>query len=242
MRDYEEKSYYEIQLDNKQLILVFLAGLVLCVLVFVLGVMVGKGQKEAEMASITTARPEPQVAKSEPDIKPPQQAKQNLQAEEKVPPVSKPAVKGEKPQKKEAAAPSSKARSATAKEEYSFYDLDKKDTQANADLEKPAAKPAPASKPAVSQKPAATEKTDQSSNGIAYTVQIMATASKEKADAQVTSLRARGYKPFLDEFKTQGGVVYKVRVGKFNDSAGARELAARLKQDMKLETWVAVLD
>ena len=26
MRDYEEKSYYEIQLDNKQLILVFLAA------------------------------------------------------------------------------------------------------------------------------------------------------------------------------------------------------------------------
>src|SRR5438034_741514 len=50
MRDYEEKSYYEIQLDNKQLIMVFLAGVTVCVLIFVLGVMVGKGKKETEMA------------------------------------------------------------------------------------------------------------------------------------------------------------------------------------------------
>lgn len=46
MRDYEEKSYYEIQLDNKQLILVFLAGVTVCVLVFVLGVMVEKEEKK----------------------------------------------------------------------------------------------------------------------------------------------------------------------------------------------------
>ena len=71
MRDYEEKSYYEIQLDNKQLILVFLAGVTVCVLVFVLGVMVGKGRKEAELASI--GKTQEKVVRPEPDLTPPQE-------------------------------------------------------------------------------------------------------------------------------------------------------------------------
>src|SRR5262245_11203300 len=71
MRDYEEKSYYEIQLDNKQLILVFLAGVTVCVLVFILGVMVGKGRKEAEIAAI--GKTEQKVVRPEPDLTPPQE-------------------------------------------------------------------------------------------------------------------------------------------------------------------------
>ena len=73
MRDYEEKSYYEIQLDNKQLILVFLAGVTVCVLVFVLGVMVGKGRKEAEIASVGKTNETPAAIRPEPDLEPPQE-------------------------------------------------------------------------------------------------------------------------------------------------------------------------
>ncbi len=74
MRDYEEKSYYEIQLDNKQLILVFLAGVTVCVLIFVLGVMVGKGKKEAEMAAMTQTET-PVKVKTQEDTQVPAEAK-----------------------------------------------------------------------------------------------------------------------------------------------------------------------
>jgi cell division septation protein DedD len=240
MRDYEEKSYYEIQLDNKQLILVFLSGLVLCVLIFVLGVMVGKGQKETEMAAMTMAHPEAQPARTEPDAKPPEPPKQNLQSEGKALPVSK-ATK--KPAEK-TAEPTAKhqAQAASAKEEYSFYDLDKKDSSTT-DLEKPNTKTTKASSATKEDKEAtSSESSEKSSGGLEYTVQVMATASRAKAEEQAASLRARGYKPFLDQFKTQGGVVYKVRVGKFTDSSDARQLANKLKQDMKLDTWVSPLD
>jgi hypothetical protein len=73
MRDYEEKSYYEIQLDNKQLILVFLAGVTVCVLVFILGVMIGKGRKEAEYAAASRNSGSPTAIRPEPDLEPPQE-------------------------------------------------------------------------------------------------------------------------------------------------------------------------
>jgi cell division septation protein DedD len=247
MRDYEEKSYYEIQLDNKQLILVFLSGLVLCVLIFVLGVMVGKGQKEAEMASMTTARPEGQVAaKTETDLKPPEQPKPNLQMDEKVPSApkttSKQNEKANVKQTEKANVASTKKQTRTAPEQYSFYDLDKKDSSNN-DLEKPATKSATTvkTKDKADNTDNSTESTSKS-GGIAYTVQVMATASKAKADERAASLRASGYKPFVDQVKTQSGVVYKVRVGKFSDSNAARAVASKLKEDLKLVTWVAPLE
>ena len=255
MRDYEEKSYYEIQLDNKQLILVFLAGLVLCVLVFVLGVMVGKGQKEAELAAVI--RPEPATTtRPEPDTKMPAQPQQNVDSES-VPGGDRPAPKPvpEKPARESSAQKqpekiskteiktpeTGKPASSKKQDDYSFYDLDKSETT-SPKLEKSKASPTPNSgnqQPDTEKMP---ENTQPAKGALLYTVQVMATASKPKADKEMTSLRTKGFSPFLDEIKTEGGTVYKVRVGKFSDSAGARELAAKLKKDLKLETWVAVLD
>src|SRR5688572_11583551 len=105
MRDYEEKSYYEIQLDNKQLILVFLAAVTVCVLIFVLGVMIGKGQKEAEFAA--AARNQKNSAPSDPDNNEPSQALSDIAAdareEIKPEPVKpKPVAAAEQPQKEPA--------------------------------------------------------------------------------------------------------------------------------------------
>lgn len=245
MRDYEEKSYYEIQLDNKQLILVFLAGVTVCVLIFILGVLVGKGKKETEMAlaghnGMTTPKmvqpetrmpQEPSVATDEPktDKQDKQQDKKNKKAKDD-------------------------AKNGSG-QEYSFYDLDKPESK-NTQLMKPDAakkpeqnttkvtEPAktdgqmkPAGKPVEQVAPAATTD-DSSDTGQKFTVQVMATASKDKAQQQLAALKAKGYTAFMDE----DGSVYKVRVGRFKDSDSAKKMASRLKDDLKLETWVAVLD
>src|SRR5919106_1176148 len=122
MRDYEEKSYYEIQLDNKQLILVFLAAVTVCVLIFVLGVMIGKGQKEAEIAAAT--RNEKNTAASEPDSNAPPQPVSDVasdaETEQKEP--EKPAPVVEKPQEK-----------------YAYEDLDKTEQEPVVKKEKPPA-------------------------------------------------------------------------------------------------------
>jgi cell division septation protein DedD len=166
--------------------------------------------------------------------------------DEKVPPspktTSKQNEKASVKQTEKANVPSTKKQTRTAPEQYSFYDLDKKDSSNN-DLEKPATKSATTAK--TKDKADNTDNSTEStskSGGIAYTVQVMATASKAKADERAASLRASGYKPFVDQVKTQSGVVYKVRVGKFSDSNAARAVASKLKEDLKLVTWVAPLE
>ncbi len=218
MRDYEEKSYYEIQLDNKQLILVFLAALTLCVLIFVLGVMVGKGQKEAEMAAMT--RPEATPAKTEPDLSTPVQPKET---------VSPAPVKTEKTEKK----PNTKTTTEPPKDD-GFYGLDQSaESQKGLEPQKKSETSKPQPAPAESVQTLAPAR---------FTVQLMATESKTKAQEKVRFLKARGYSPFMSVKETKSGVVYKVRVGKYADTAQAKEMAARLKQNLKLEPWVTELD
>jgi DedD protein len=267
MRDYEEKSFYEIQLDNKQLILVFLAGVTVCVLIFVLGVMVGKGKKEAEMAATNKVEtPTAQKAPQE-DTEPPAEAKPIV--ENKTSPVKKTAQNDAKTK---------------PGEDYSFYDLDKdkpgteskvaKKEEPKAAATDSKAAPKEKNEPEQKPKPDQTTKPEQTSKPVSnepppapvttaaaaanpssdntetsvpsgtgrYTVQVMATASKSKADQQVADLQAKGYPVFLSEEKSGKGSVYKVRVGRYSDSDSAKKIATKLKQEMNLETWVAVLD
>lgn len=251
MRDYEEKSYYEIQLDNKQLILVFLAGVTVCVLVFILGVMVGKGKKEAEMASVTRNELTP-AAKTPQDLSQPQEVQPA--ADESTAPKDKSVKKANKDKTAQ-----KESKPEAAKTDGMVYnDLDKTDSETPL-TPAPNTNPAPAKKTAedtlkdVAAKtqepsagtPAATSPPSAPSqnNGNKFTVQVMATGSKEKAVQQLNYLKSKGYTAFMSEETTGSGAsVFKVRVGKFADSDSAKKIATRLKQDLKLETWVAVLE
>jgi len=50
--EFEERNYYEIQLNNRQLVLVFIGTIIIGLVLFVLGVNVGKNKKEIEMTSL----------------------------------------------------------------------------------------------------------------------------------------------------------------------------------------------
>ncbi len=52
MADFEEAGYYEVQLNNKQLVFFFMAAVAISVVVFLCGVMVGRGVREATIAAI----------------------------------------------------------------------------------------------------------------------------------------------------------------------------------------------
>jgi cell division protein FtsN len=266
MRDYEEKSYYEIQLDNKQLILVFLAGVTVCVLVFILGVMVGKGRKEAELASI--GKTEGKVVRPEPDLTPPQEIQE-----------MKPEAKKREKQKE-----NSKATTTSTQEDPAYYELDtdkekplEKEPTKNQKEEKAIASKETEKKTTDTKKSetakaetpkAETPKTEAPKTEVAkaetetnaepveektvpeptlkdggkYTVQVMATSSKSKAEQQLSTLQANGYTAFMKEEKAGEASVFKVRVGRFSEKDAAKKLATKLKQELQLESWVANLD
>jgi cell division protein FtsN len=265
MRDYEEKSYYEIQLDNKQLILVFLAGVTVCVLVFILGVMVGKGRKEAEFAAI--GKTEQKVVRPEPDLTPPQEIqemkpsakkqeakKENLKQAKSESTQEDPAyyeldTDKEKPLEKE---PTKEKKDETT---VATKDTDKKTNDKKADsakAEKPKAETPKTETPKVEvakAEPPKVESTEEDivpeptlKDGGKYTVQVMATSSKTKAEQQLSTLQANGYTAFMKEEKAGDASVFKVRVGRFTDKDSAKKIATKLKQELRLESWVANLD
>ena len=50
MAEYDDGAYYEVQLNNKQLVFFFMATLAIAVVVFLCGVMVGRGVHDATLA------------------------------------------------------------------------------------------------------------------------------------------------------------------------------------------------
>ena len=261
MRDYEEKSYYEIQLDNKQLILVFLAGVTVCVLVFILGVMVGKGRKEAELASI--GKTEQKVVRPEPDLTPPQEIqemkpsakkqeakKENLKQAKAESTQEDPAyyeldTDKEKPLEKEPTK-EKKDETTVALKDTEKKTTDKKDETAKVEKTKTEAPKVEVAKAVPEPKVESTEEDivpePTLKDGGKYTVQVMATSSKSKAEQQLSTLQANGYTAFMKEERAGETSVFKVRVGRFTDKDSAKKIATKLKQELRLESWVANLD
>jgi cell division protein FtsN len=261
MRDYEEKSYYEIQLDNKQLILVFLAGVTVCVLVFILGVMVGKGRKEAELAAI--GKTEQKVVRPEPDLTPPQEIqeikpaakkqdakKEDLKAntEQEDPAYYELDTDKEKPLEKEPTKTQQEEKIVASKEQEKKTTEKSKAETAKADSKTETPK---VETPKIEMAKAETESnvgTEEDvpeptlKDGGRYTVQVMATSSKSKAEQQLSTLQANGYTAFMKEEKAGDTSVFKVRVGRFSDKDAAKKIATKLKQELRLESWVANLD
>jgi DedD protein len=62
-------------------------------------------------------------------------------------------------------------------------------------------------------------------------VQLGSFASKENADHLSTTLRGKGYKSFVSEFRGGGRVLWRVRVGPEQDRARADAITHRLQRD-----------
>ena len=65
----------------------------------------------------------------------------------------------------------------------------------------------------------------------AWAVQLGAFASRDKAEQLVADLRRRGYAAFVFEYRANGQVLHRVRVGPEQERARAAAVADRLRKD-----------
>jgi hypothetical protein len=72
-----------------------------------------------------------------------------------------------------------------------------------------------------------------------YTIQFSAWQSKAKADEQASLLTAGGFDAYVDEGKMDGETWYRVRVGRYNSRADAREVIGRLQIQTEDQVYVA---
>ena len=224
----QEDSFREIQLSGKALVFVFMAGVVILVTVFLMGLLVGRGvlATRGPAGAVTTAAaevepPAPPAAASGPSSTSPATAGEKLSYAERLG-STEPA----KEQLKAAAttAPAPPATPPTPKSESS--------ASARPETGELRRNPAVATSGREGG-PAVTEP-----GGTGFAIQVAAIREKDEADLMVKRLAAKGYPAYLVAPAKGQPTVFRVRVGKYKERREADTVAARLQKEEQFKPWI----
>jgi cell division septation protein DedD len=219
-----DDGFREIQLNGKQLVFLFMAATVVSVVIFLCGVLVGRGVRpisnepsplaasESVIADAASAPPSP-ATQSAPTEPPPTLNELSYydRLERNTPPAET--------LKPTAGTPQSPA-------------VERGQTPpAAANAEPPQA---------ASQKPAAASVgTSTEPTGSGYAVQVAALRAHGEADAIAKRLSTKGYPAYvMSPAAGAPAAVYRVRVGKFSSRREAEQVAARLEKEEQFKPWV----
>jgi DedD protein len=226
----QDEGFHEIQLNGKQLVFLFMAATVVSVVIFLCGVLVGRGVRAeraggadgVSVATVADTMPQPAPA---PPAQPP--AGSDPTAAAAPPPVddlsyfkrlekSNPAAEQLKPTPGERASAPAPAEKGTAG---------------------PAAKPAPRPDPAPARSPTLEAQSTEPA-GQGFAVQIAALNVRSEADAIARRLSSKGYAAYVISPANGTPTVYRVRVGKFPTRREAETIAAKLQKEEQFKPWV----
>ena len=240
-----DDGFHEIQLNGKQLIFLFMAATVVSVVIFLCGVMVGRGVRSgrgettpsAELETPAQAAPAP-VA---PAPAPASSAATKGQASLPTPPTpdedtsAYKDLTADKPKDIALATPAKvqakPAVTAPAPAPPKAPATDKAAvTEKAAVAEKAAPKPEPPA-PVDKDKPAAV-----TSGG--YAVQLTALRDRSEADAVVKRLAGKGYPAYVVNPLPGKPPVYRVQVGRYQNRADADRIASKLQKEEQFSPWV----
>lgn len=241
--DATDDGFHEIQLSGKQLVFLFMATTVVSVVIFLCGVLVGRGVRGEALAAntnkpaISAAGPTPTPTDAAPsvDAAPPPSVVEDSKAADNDKlsytdrlTSDKPAaenVKTTKPKETTEAIvtpPSAPPAPVAAAEPAPKTAIPPKGTTST---------PAPATE-TVSKSP------EPSRNGV-WAVQVVALTDRAAAQAVVDRLSGKGYPAFLVSPQASAPVKnYKVQIGRFEDRSKALEVANKLKAEEQFEPWI----
>lgn len=229
-----DEGVREIQLSGKQLVFLFMAVTVVSVVIFLCGVLVGRGV-QARTALVDSAvigdspvgdgtgavagepagtdQPTPRA-----DVTFPKRLENNEAPAEKLVPRQDPP--GKAAPAPPAAAPPAPAAAPPAA------------TTGTA--------PAPATSPPVGAAAAArpTAGIPSEPRGGGYAIQVAAFNARDEAETLVKRLLGKGYAVFLVTPQAGQPAMFRVRVGKFQQRAEAERVAARLEREEQFKPWI----
>jgi cell division septation protein DedD len=255
----QDDAFHEIQLNGKQLVFLFMAATVVSVVIFLCGVLVGRGVRaeRAAAAGDTTAlnaaetTPQqlqeaapPPPAGSDPTAATPPPAvddltyfnrleKPNQPAEVLKPAPGKP-VAAPAPQVPHATpAPAAKQPPSPAVAQATPTAKEQEPSSAARATPVPVAKePAPA--------PPAKEPASSTAEpgGQGYALQIAALRDRDEADAIAKRLESKGYAAYVLAPASGTPPVFRVRVGKFKTRHDAETVSAKLQKEEQFNPWI----
>jgi cell division septation protein DedD len=216
----QDEGFHEIQLNGKQLVFLFMAATVVSVVIFLCGVLVGRGVR-AERAGGADVSPSTSVAETTPQ--------QPAVAPAPPPAGSDPTVAAPPP---------------TATEDLSYFNRLEKPKPAGEELKAPAPRDAPAPKAHQAPEPRQAPETPKPAvnasepAGQGYAVQIAALNVRSEADAIAKRLSSKGYAAYVLAPASGTPSVFRVRVGKFATRREADSIAAKLQKEEQFKPWV----
>jgi cell division septation protein DedD len=235
--DSAEDGFHEIQLSGKQLVFLFMATTVVSVVIFLCGVLVGRGVRGDTVNAAETPTAAAPTAANTP---PPEPANPVPTGEPRTPGAKdytySSRLEGEKPVK-ETLKTASEAK-APAEEPKPAADL--APAPAASTPPPPAPPAAPQTAPATRTPAAAPSATpSQSARPGTWAVQVVALTDRAAATAVVQRLAGKGYPAFLVTPQAGAPVQnYKVQVGRYADRAEAEQIKNRLKKEEQFEPWI----
>ena len=245
-----DEGFREIQLKGKQLVFLFMAATVVAVVVFLCGVMVGRGVQGSVVGSVEQASFYPGASEQTPsparaastDRNAPITAQETLTyssllegpeplaealapAAEPATVVSEPVVVTQpvpaSPQPEPAIAIPSAVASAAPPATP---------PRTAPTMEAPVAPRSPETVAAVAEPGA----TFAEPPGSGFVVQVVAVRQLVQANAIASGLAAKGYPAFV----TVSGPNFRVRIGKYADRREAEAVAGRLEQEERFKPWI----
>ncbi len=235
-----DDGFHEIQLNGKQLIFLFMAATVVSVVIFLCGVMVGRGvrsgrgETSASTELETPAQAAPAPAPTAPAPVPASSASPKGQANQPTPPVPEEDTSAYKDLTSDKPKDTALATPAKAQAKPAATAPAPAPPKAAAEkaavAEKAAPKPEPPA-PVDKDKPAAV-----TSGGFA--VQLTALRDRSEADAVVKRLAGKGYPAYVVNPLPGKPPVYRVQVGRYQNRADADRIASKLQKEEQFSPWV----
>lgn len=237
---HSDDGFHEIQLNGKQLVFLFMAATVVSVVIFLCGVLVGRGVRtertaladaqamnEPPMADVVPAAPQ-SIPSADPTTAPAPTTSEDLSYIDRLENGREPAeIRPEppKPASPKPAAPVAAPAGAAGTV----------DTKKPVPVATTASAPAPAAvKP---EAPAPPKAAPAAAAKAGYSVQVAAMTVRGEAETSVKRLQAKGYSAYV-ETGSPSSKMYRVRVGPFKTRGDADEVANRLKKEERITPWV----
>lgn len=224
-----DEGLHEIQLNGKQLVFLFMTATVVAVVIFLCGVMVGRGvpaQRGTPALAVDGSDPttsdDARIAGSATDAAPTPTAASSPSASAS----SKLGLTYPNRLEEPEPVPEEVPAGLPAHEPFATTAVAK------------VPPPAPAAKVAAKTAPAKSEPAEATASGAGFVVQVAAVRQKAEADAIRGRLTRKGYPAFVATAGTPGAPTYRVRVGKYPSKREADTIAAKLEREEQFKPWV----
>jgi len=216
MRDRKKiKARHYFELDNRQMIFVFVGFIVVCLFVFTAGVMIGSKMTAEKEASV--------------------KAENKFRAKIKAPSLLE-------DKKERDTAPASEPAPVPAKTIEDILEQELKNDTADTYTLRQAQGDKENKDRAVARSadvPATAKQTSLSAKEEAFFVQVASFQKPEDADRQAARLKSKGYKVVIVKADISGkGTWYRVRLGPYKDSAAAKSVALEYEKSEKSTVFI----